>query len=254
MARGTIEIGAWRFEPAGGELVCGAERRRLEDRAARTLELLARRRGEVVTQAEIVDEVWEGRRQSPNSVAIVISDLRRALGDDARDPRHIETVTKRGYRLAASEGSEAVPARRRPPVWVWAVLAGAVAALGLATTGRFSPPPAPTARIEPATNATGDPRYAALAHAVDGLIATDLKALPGLTLLAPGATQEPDLVVTGQVILWTGHPAVALSAVDRARGVMIWSGMASGPEAAIPGQVAQELSRLSPVLARRTTR
>ena len=82
-------IGDWRFDVAGAALVGPTGERRLEHRAARTLELLCRRRGETVTHREILAEVWESRAVSRNSVAVVIADLRRLLGDDAGDPRHI---------------------------------------------------------------------------------------------------------------------------------------------------------------------
>ncbi len=245
MRRGSVEIGAWRFEAAGGELVRGAERRRLEDRAARTLELLARRRGEVVTQAEIVAEVWGGRRQSANSVAVVISDIRRALDDDAREPMHLETVTKRGYRLRPETMVQAPPRpeRTRRPFWMLGVAGVAFAALALGLAWRNTHPARPLARIEAVANQTGDVRYDPLARAVEGLVTTDLQAQDRLTLLAPGAKRRPDLVVKSQLILWTGYPAVALSAIDPATGVTLWSGMAPGPEAALPGQVAREMAR-----------
>ena len=246
MRRGAIQIGGWRFDPAGGELVRGDERRRLEDRAARTLDLLCRRRGEVVTQGEIVAEVWGGRRQSANSVAVVISDIRRALEDDAREPEHLETVTKRGYRLRPELVVEASgPATRTGrPVWaVGTAVAAVVAALALGLAWRHAHPARPVARIEAVTNQTGDARYDPLARAVEGLVTTDLQAQDRLTLLAAGAKRRPDLVVKSQLILWTGYPAVALSVVDPATGVTLWSGMAPGPEAALPGQVAKEMTR-----------
>jgi DNA-binding winged helix-turn-helix (wHTH) protein len=249
MTRGTIQIGGWRFDPAGGELARGGERRRLEDRAARTLDLLCRRRGEVVTQAEIVAEVWAGRQQSPNSVAVVISDIRRALEDDAREPAHIETVTKRGYRLrperpdmAAARPPRTLSPGALSPVWAFALTGAAITALALTLLWRNAHPARPVARIEAVVNQTGDRRYDPLARAVEGLVTTDLLAQGRLTLLAPDAKRRPDLVVKSQLILWTGYPAVALSAVDPATGVTLWSGMAPGPEAALPRQVAHELA------------
>src|SRR4051794_5789758 len=95
---GTYRVGEWQFHPASGELRRGAELRRLEPRAARTLELLCGARGAVVSQDELIKDVWDGRSLSENSVAVVIGQLRRALGDDARDPKLIETIPKRGYR------------------------------------------------------------------------------------------------------------------------------------------------------------
>ena len=48
--RTSFRIGDWTFSPAANELHRGEARRKLEHRAARTLELLCRRRGSVVSQ------------------------------------------------------------------------------------------------------------------------------------------------------------------------------------------------------------
>ena len=64
-------IGEWEFDPASGELRSGAECRRLEPRAARTLELLCEAEGEVVPQDRLIAEVWNGRNLSDNSISVV---------------------------------------------------------------------------------------------------------------------------------------------------------------------------------------
>lgn len=84
-------------------------RRKLERRAMETLMLLAQNAGEVVKKDELIEAVWGRLAVSDHSVAMVISQLRRAFGDDARAPHYIETITKRGYRLMAP--CEALPAR-----------------------------------------------------------------------------------------------------------------------------------------------
>lgn len=78
-----------------------AAQQKLERRAMETLVLLAERSGEVVKKDELIEAVWGRLAVSDHSVAMVISQLRRAFKDDARAPRYIETVTKRGYRLIA---------------------------------------------------------------------------------------------------------------------------------------------------------
>ena len=121
MASQHYRIGEWTFRAGENEFLQGGERRRLEDRAARTLERLCRRAGEAVGQDEIIAEVWNGRSQSPNSIPVVIGQLRRALGDDARSPRFIETVPKRGYRLVAGPAAKE-PRRRRGALALLAIL------------------------------------------------------------------------------------------------------------------------------------
>ena len=61
-------------------------RRKLERRAMETLILLAQNAGEVVKKDELIEAVWGRLAVSDHSVAMVISQLRRAFGDDARAP------------------------------------------------------------------------------------------------------------------------------------------------------------------------
>ncbi len=78
-----------------------ASQHKLERRAMEALVVLAERAGEVVKKDELIAAVWGRLAVSDHSVAMVVSQLRRALNDDARAPRYIETITKRGYRLIA---------------------------------------------------------------------------------------------------------------------------------------------------------
>ena len=85
---------------------------KLERRAMETLMLLCAKAGEVVRKDELIETVWGRLAVSDHSVAMVISQLRRAFRDDARAPVYIETITKRGYRLIAP--CEAVVERPAP--------------------------------------------------------------------------------------------------------------------------------------------
>ena len=63
------------------------------------LQELYRKRGKVVTKDDLIEAVWKRFAVTDHAVTVVISDLRSALGDDSRNPRFIETIPKRGYRL-----------------------------------------------------------------------------------------------------------------------------------------------------------
>src|SRR5262245_64882719 len=65
------------------------------------LAFLATTGGRVVSKDEIIDAVWQGRFIAEATLTRSVADLRRALGDDQRSPRYIETIPKRGYRLVA---------------------------------------------------------------------------------------------------------------------------------------------------------
>jgi len=92
-------IGDWVACSETDTIACGPERHKLERRAMEALVVLAERGGEVVKKDELIAAVWGRIAVSDHSVAMVISQLRRNLSDDARAPRYIETITKRGYRL-----------------------------------------------------------------------------------------------------------------------------------------------------------
>src|SRR5215212_6382400 len=113
---GRHRIGGWEFSPATGELRRRADLRRLEPRAAKALQMLCEAGGDVVSQEQLIDSVWQGRALSENSVAVVIGQLRKALDDDAREPKLIETIPKRGYRLHATATATEAPGRRRNAV------------------------------------------------------------------------------------------------------------------------------------------
>lgn len=244
-----IQIGAWSFSPSAAELRRGSQRQALEDRAARLLNVLARERGKVVSHEQLIAEIWNNRTVSANSVAVVVGDLRRALGDDARAPRYIETVAKRGYRLR-----ELGSARRlkRPP----ALAAAAVAAAALLAVGggllapRLEPISVTPVVIEPVSNETGDPRYAPLARAVGALVLRD--ATESDVLRVGVEPRASSVIVSGRLVLWNGRPSVSLSAVDTSSGEVVWSGIAPGPADSLPRQVRQRMRECADALAART--
>ncbi|MCU0973469.1 MAG: AAA family ATPase, partial [Burkholderiales bacterium] len=69
---------------------------------------LVRQPGSLLTKHALLDEVWGHRFVSDSVLKTAISELRMVLEDDARQPRFIETVSRRGYRFIAA--TTAIPA------------------------------------------------------------------------------------------------------------------------------------------------
>jgi TolB-like protein/DNA-binding winged helix-turn-helix (wHTH) protein/Flp pilus assembly protein TadD len=76
----------------------------------------------IVTNEELLQQVWPGLMVSPESVAQRVKLLRSAIGDDSQQPRYILGVRGRGYRLiptperlAGSRSPESPPPESRPP-------------------------------------------------------------------------------------------------------------------------------------------
>jgi len=70
----------------------------VEPRAFRVLLILLRNPQKLLPKDELLTAVWGDTAVSENSLARSIALLRRLLGDEARDPRFIETVATVGYR------------------------------------------------------------------------------------------------------------------------------------------------------------
>src|SRR4029078_1401021 len=68
---------------------------------------LVRKRGSLLTSNELLDEVWGHQFVSDSVLRTAISDLRPALDDAARQPRFIQTVSRRGYRFIADTSAVA---------------------------------------------------------------------------------------------------------------------------------------------------
>src|SRR5512135_506251 len=71
---------------------------------------LARQPGSLLTTNALLDQVWGHQFVTDSVLRTAISELRTALDDDARKPRFIETVSRRGYRfIAATSAIVAAP-------------------------------------------------------------------------------------------------------------------------------------------------
>ncbi len=94
-------VGDRLVEPTLNRVVRDGSAVQISFKAMDLLICLAERAGEVVDKRELVDLVWQTEYVADNTVTRRIAELRDAFGDDARNPRFIQTITKRGYRLIA---------------------------------------------------------------------------------------------------------------------------------------------------------
>ena len=94
-----------------GELAMDVAERRLS-RDGHTISLtpkaydvlvhLVRNAGRLVSKHELLDGIWAGSFVEEGILSVHVSGLRKALGDDNRAPRYIETVARAGYRFIAT--------------------------------------------------------------------------------------------------------------------------------------------------------
>ncbi|HXY13174.1 MAG TPA: winged helix-turn-helix domain-containing protein, partial [Terriglobales bacterium] len=108
-----MRLGAFEFDLKTGELRDReGKARRLQEQPFQILLMLVRHRG-LVTREEIQKKLWPNDTvvEFDHSIHTAINKLRQVFGDSAEDPKYVETVARRGYRLVVSvERLDAIPA------------------------------------------------------------------------------------------------------------------------------------------------
>ena len=94
-------IDDWQVSPQEGLLIRDDETVRLEPKAMEVLVYFASRPGEVITREELERDVWRGALVGYDAVTNTVIKLRKALQDNARQPRYIATIPKKGYQVIA---------------------------------------------------------------------------------------------------------------------------------------------------------
>lgn len=213
------------FDPADGTLWRDGRRVDLTPKVLAILNVLVEAAPRMVAKEHLLDTVWPEAVVAEAALTQRVRDLREALGDDARTPRFIETVARRGYRLIAPverlvdapaptpgvpSAPPPVPAETGAPTpvssglrrWWPAAALAAAAAIGGLVVWRSSrpvwtqaPPPTPApspftprraiAVIEPA-NSSGRADLTWIGTALAEMLATELAA--GGTLRVVGGS------------------------------------------------------------------
>jgi DNA-binding winged helix-turn-helix (wHTH) protein len=112
---GTFAFDRFRLDPANRTLTCDGAPVELSARYLDALVLLVSEPGRLVTKDRFMGDVWRGIPVTDEALTQCIRTLRRQLGDDAANPRLIETVPKHGYRFVGEvlavepSGSPAFP-------------------------------------------------------------------------------------------------------------------------------------------------
>jgi TolB-like protein/DNA-binding winged helix-turn-helix (wHTH) protein/Flp pilus assembly protein TadD len=146
-----FRMGEWLVDPSTDRVQRDGHTRSLQPKFMQLLTFLAEHKGEVVSRERIFDQVWEKHYVADGTLRHAIAVLRQTLGDDAHNPRYIETISTKGYRLIADvrelssaeietrrERERATTARARLR-WLIVGGAAAVAVVGLSLGLRHRP-------------------------------------------------------------------------------------------------------------------
>jgi DNA-binding winged helix-turn-helix (wHTH) protein/Tfp pilus assembly protein PilF/TolB-like protein len=95
------EFEGFRLDPANRLLSCGDKEVPLPGRAFDVLLILVQQPGALLTKEVLLASVWAGAFVEEANLTVAISTLRRALNEDTRERRYIQTVARQGYRFIA---------------------------------------------------------------------------------------------------------------------------------------------------------
>jgi DNA-binding winged helix-turn-helix (wHTH) protein len=110
----NLRFDRFELDEADARLTCAGQPVALPPKPFAVLCALARTPRMLVTKNALLDAVWGHRFVTESVLKSAISEVRAALGDDPKQPRYIETVSRRGYRfIAAAVGA---PSRSAPVV------------------------------------------------------------------------------------------------------------------------------------------
>lgn len=199
-----FRLGEWLVDPASCHIQRPGKDIKLEPKVMEVLLCLARNAGRVVSREELEEHAWRGMVVGYDALSSSIIKLRKALGDDSRHPRYVETVSKRGYRLIAAirheRPSQPQPARpHRSPLPLVALLLSLVLLLSALAAWYLNAPEAderpgegqpsgqalpPSVVVLPFKNLGDDTAQGYFAEGVHDDIVTDLSRVGTLRVIA----------------------------------------------------------------------
>lgn len=250
---------------------------RIEHKCMQVLVCLARRPGEVVTKEELMRGVWADTFVTDDVLTRAVSELRRVLGDDAKQPHIIETISRGGYRIIASVDAAEVngplagvgktSARARQRKWL-AVAAATIVAITLWAAVLLLRQPAAlvgasrSIAVVPLQNLTASKEYDFLRVGLADEIATTLSYYPTLSIRPFVTTNRYadsvfDLqkaaremrvadIITGHFSVTGDKIEISLEAVDAGSNSVVWTDTLRGTTQDLTGiqqQIAVRVQR-----------
>ena len=231
---------------------------------------LIRGEGAVVARDQLRERLWGAGTfvDFEHGLNTAMKKVRQALGDDATQPRFIETCVGRGYRLIPPVEWRSGEANHRHVAKKWSLLVGAgvlgvliVAAIGkqaMVTRATASRRPVTSLIVLPFRNASHDAKLDFIADGLTEGLINALSRASGVTVIARttafrykdkpvdfhrlGRELGVESVITGSVTALNGRLLVQCDVVDAAKGTTQWGRHFEAP----PGDIfliQEELSQ-----------
>jgi len=212
-----FQIADWEVDPYTGRIRRGEVTRKLEPRVMDLLVVMARQPGTVLSREELEGKVWSDMVVGYDALSSAMIKLRKALDDDHHQPKFIETLPKKGYRLIApvQESATYDRADMQPKVnqpeqkpWnyshfnlaFWGVMTVSLLIVVTGVLGwqfyylqkpeegdiaiNLQPADTPSIAVLPFINLSDDPNQSYFSDGITEDLITDLSRLSGLTVIA----------------------------------------------------------------------
>ncbi|WP_300059794.1 winged helix-turn-helix domain-containing protein [uncultured Roseobacter sp.] len=215
----------WSFIPSENRLETEEEIAHLTGKASAVLRYLLQNQGAVVSRDEIHKAIWQDVHVTPDLVREYIFDIRQALGDDASNPRYIETIRGKGFRLLGGvevhrNRTGDAPGIRRPRIAV----------------------------LRPDC-LEGGPRWQRFADGMADELITDLARFSDLAVIARISSfaadksnsildvvdqLDADYVVESSLSAWSDHLKAQFQLIDGRNGLHVWAESIERPITSMP--------------------
>lgn len=255
-----VRIGDWILDSNLNRIEREGEFVSIEPLAAEVLGYLARNPNQVVSVDELTEQLWQRRFVGDSPVYRIVAELRRALEDDAQQPRYIETIRKRGYRLVAAvewiteqaEADSSIPTSRKRwpgPTGLWHskaskliafVLLGVLAITAvLQVVQKHSAPREASVAVLPFDDMSADKTNAHYADGITEVLIHQLSQVQNLRVIAKtssfafkdtntdirkiGEMLDVEAILEGSVQMSDGKLRIAAQLIDTRTGTHYWS-------------------------------
>lgn len=265
-----FHLGVLQISPSACQIRHGERETRVEPRVMEVLVHLARRANRTVTRDELIDACWGGRFVTDDAVARVIGKVRELSRGVEPAPFVIETVPRVGFRLrgaeepatasAAGAAPAAVPPSARLPRWALPIgLALALAAIGAAGAtwwfGEASRASARNGRVEVMLfePLQRDPALQRISTSLGDAVVRRLTSAGVETAQKPlrrnaPASGDAELRIAGTVDIEGGRFVVNAQTLDRASGLVLWSGRIDRPAGSTVGFSEEAANRIGGIV------
>lgn len=91
-----IRFGSFQIDPRTWLLTDDSRAVDLSPRLVEILAHIVSREGQIVTKNELLEKFWPNINISDNTLTRAIADIRKAIADDAAQPKYLQTASRRG--------------------------------------------------------------------------------------------------------------------------------------------------------------